>query len=123
MSKKTFDVQIEITSSIQVEADSVKEAIAKAKELPHSELKCRFQYCRPLVCDHAEEVIAKARYKISYQFREKNNSYQNKWDSNYKFVTAQSKQEAVEQFKSEWTADSELVIKTVELSGVQPRTA
>lgn len=53
---KTYNVQLEMHSDIEIEAETEEEAIHLAKQKSRKELRPQFEGCEPLVCDYAEKV-------------------------------------------------------------------
>lgn len=54
------------------------------------------------------------KFRIDYKYKENNNAFNNAWKHNFEIISSESEGEAEEKFKKLWTADSELIIKTVE---------
>jgi len=74
---------------------------------------------KPFVFHAVIEKAAKEfnmKFRIDYKYKENNNNaYNSAWEHNFHIVNAESEEQAISEFKESWTANSELVIKTVEL--------
>jgi len=55
------------------------------------------------------------KFRIDFKYKENNNAFNNSWEHGFQIINAESESEAKEKFKKLWTADSELVIKTLEI--------
>jgi len=54
------------------------------------------------------------QFRVDYKYKDNNNAYNRHWKHNFEIILAESEKQAEEKFKKIWTADKELVIKTVE---------
>lgn len=72
---------------------------------------------KPFIFHAVIEKAAKEfnmKFRIDYKYKENNNAFNSAWEHNFEIISAESEEQAKKKFKKLWTADGELVIKTVE---------
>lgn len=54
-------------------------------------------------------------YTVHYKYKENTNAANNAWQHNYKFIKADTEALAKKQFMEEWTANSQVEIKSISI--------